>query len=91
MLSPQPPDPQLHRRLRQRKLQLLDLGSLSSLNRGAVPTARARHHVLQPSLGRRQEPVPPLRNRLPRRAVPPRRLRNRQLTRQRFAGGGKGE
>ena len=35
MLSPQPPDPQLHRRLGQRKLQLLDLGSLSSLNRGA--------------------------------------------------------
>jgi hypothetical protein len=60
MLSPQPPDPQLHRRLRQRKLELLDLGSLSSLSRGAVPTARARHHVLQPSLARLQEPVPPL-------------------------------
>src|SRR6185312_5665744 len=82
MLSPQPPDPQLHRRLRQRELQLLDLGSLSSLNRGAVLTARARHHVLQPSLARLQEPVPPLRDRLPRRAVPPRCLGNRQLTRQ---------
>ena len=60
MLSPQPPDPQLHRRLGQRELELLDLGSLSSLSRVAVLTARARHHVLQPSLARLQEPVPPL-------------------------------